>query len=334
MVVLNAVTASLSTHPTASFLAPSLRRNVTPLVGRDSFLTLYGSHVLQMGLMAHATAVVELRVSHTRLCKNELRRVGIAEMAQYERVAMEGVNYELRCHHPNISEVVQGLAIFCKLSLTRTRSTSVGSPGSNPYGHLGFVANRAEQIMHRALVFSDATFLFSPRVFATASVVIALRQIDGHQQNGPPPIYLPSLLRLYILDQGEQAGVSEKDVEAAVFHLYNCPEMDLLQNQNERKLVATRARELKQLLNRIFLVRLGISRAKERRYKRCHEGIHAEFSPPYKKVCKISVHDQTKMSTHVCLSYSTHPDRTAEVTPIRPHRRSSAAAFVAATVPS
>ncbi len=198
----------------------------------------------QIGLLSHATQVVHSRVQHAPLCRNELRGVSVFDIQDYEKLLMEGTNYEFKCHHP--FSAMHALAIdytnfFAKKGV---------------FIDADDVLERASAVVQRALVFSDANFLFAPGHVGFAAVAIAL---------GATPANSGSIgdgLKTYLLDRFACKAQSElDDFEAAVSRiiecLFRCKHMDLTSTVNVHE-VAQRAEEMKLLLHKVSSIRMHL----------------------------------------------------------------------------
>lgn len=159
-----------------------------------TLLTFVFSYQFQIGLLSHATAVVHLKVQSAPLCRSELCAISVAEIEEGERFLMEGVNYELRCHHPEnaIRVLATDLSSFLSQSMDSFFGLDVRDPleSYNQQGHCSPTSTFdceeksdeylevAFDIWQRAIVFSDVPFMFAPGQIGFAVVTIAAGLVD------------------------------------------------------------------------------------------------------------------------------------------------------------
>ena len=161
---------------------------------------------------------------------------------------MEGTNYEFKCHHP--FSAMHALAIdYSNFSSKRGVFVDVDD-----------ILERASAVVQRALVFSDANFMFAPGHIGFAAVAIALgstQGVDGFIGDG---------LKTYLLDRFARKARSELDnFEAAVSRiiqcLFQCKHMDLAPEGTvdvKHSVVAQRAEDMKLVLRKVSNIRMHL----------------------------------------------------------------------------
>jgi len=134
------------------------------------------------------------------LGKQESYGVTTKEIEQGERELMEGLNYEMRCHHPHTAIRVLAKEVSTFLSENDRPQHLAGSEERDPSNILDketasprqvcdfsdairikSLYERSITVAQNALMFSDVPFMFSPGPIAFAAVAIASR-------NGRRPI--------------------------------------------------------------------------------------------------------------------------------------------------
>ena len=132
------------------------------------------------------------------LGKQESYYVSAKDIAAGERELMEGLNYQMRCHHPHAAIRVLAKEMIAFLSEKDSCQQSNGSEQRDPsdtfdnalasprqvcdFADETRVRNLYEKsigVAQNALLFSDVGFLYSPGPIAFASVAIASRK--GHK---------------------------------------------------------------------------------------------------------------------------------------------------------
>jgi hypothetical protein len=238
-----------------------------------------------------------MRAENSSLYRQELGAVSIVEIQMAELVLLEGLNYELRCF--NASSAVQNLAT--DLSAYRAKKAGAHSGRLQRGGYscpVDFsprclrdyssydregedVARRARQVAERALIFSDAVFLFAPGhiAFAITAIVTGCVTKDGFIV-GLMSGYLSSL---FPPNSNKERFDFLQTIRRVVKMLVDCPMMDL-QPTNGRapQIVAHRAEELRRVFQEVARVRFEYKRkayiVQSISYKRtCYE---IDFAPP------------------------------------------------------
>ena len=154
--------------------------------------------MLQLDLLEQATALIECQMVKSFLGKQESYYVPAKDIEAGERELMEGLNYEMRCHHPftairvlakEMSSFLSELNSFRRVDGSEERDPSdtfeTGNVSPRQVWDLSDV-NRGRSLYERsvavaqnALLCSDVSFLFSPGPIAFAAVAIASR--DGRK---------------------------------------------------------------------------------------------------------------------------------------------------------
>jgi hypothetical protein len=222
-------------------------------------------------LLAHATAVVQLKVQSSPLCRAELRGVSIAEIEEGERLLMEGVNYEFRCYHPEtpVRILAPDVAHFLNESNNMfaidgrdpDECFMLGGRCPTPTScdaHVDYIVDnivdRASDLALRAAVFSDIPFLFAPGHIAFALVAIVLDSVDeGGALGGDIEDYL---INRFPLKTAQEILSFSHQVSKIIRKLMACPWMELQPNRGRGKqMVALRAEELRCALTTIASLR-------------------------------------------------------------------------------
>lgn len=178
------------------------------------------------------------KAQNAPLRRDELRKVSIEEIEAAERNLLEGLNYELRCHHP--FEAIRVLASDVTTFLSSPGEYGIKvSRNTIQYGcysphsvqdcfseeRIGTLCARAVAIAQSALVYSDINFLYSPGQIAFATVSIAL---EGNYYGRCLGAALRSYLRMRFPQKTEsELGEFEEDVKSIIYNLSSCPAIDL-----------------------------------------------------------------------------------------------------------
>jgi hypothetical protein len=218
--------------------------------------------------------MVQSLVQNAALCRQELCAVSIREIEIHERVLMEGLNYEFRCHHP--TEALRELATKMVSLVTKGNAVDVREPANccharpgdrSPRGTLDSLATiqstemSLEQVLEvsqLAYIFSDALFLFSPSHAAVAisAIVHGSFNDDGNLDNG-----MRDCLQLVfptLVDKQLDAFVSKANDVLAT--LLKCPFVDLRLSSRryaaDHDVVAKRAEALRVVLGNVSHLRM------------------------------------------------------------------------------
>ena len=134
---------------------------------------------IQACFLSHATAYIHQHAKDTPLYGNELQSVLVKEIEAAERVLLEGLNYELCCHHS--TDTVRALSVeLASFLANKNESRDDNTKTANAIGK--DVHDRALAICYRALVSTDAIFLFAPDPIAWAAVALALQSLRSTPQ--------------------------------------------------------------------------------------------------------------------------------------------------------
>eukprot|EP00934_Nitzschia_sp_Nitz4_P009046 Nitzschia sp. Nitz4//scaffold156_size52432//23037//24550//NITZ4_006826-RA/size52432-snap-gene-0.11-mRNA-1//1//CDS//3329537412//9036//frame0 len=186
---------------------------------------------LEIGILSHATNVVNMKAKKAALCRDELKAVCVEEIEEAERNLLGGLDFRLRCHHPYGAIQVLSGEVIASVEDLATYGTgnyhSLQDFHHENYSrqHLATLCERALAVAQSALVYSDVNFLFPPGKIAFASVAIALEgQVWGKQ--------LGTMMRRYLRARFPQKAEEEllafeQDVLDIVYELECCPEIDL-----------------------------------------------------------------------------------------------------------
>jgi hypothetical protein len=227
--------------------------------------------LLQIGLLAYATSVVNQKASNAPLCRDELRAVSIEEIEEAERDLLQGLNFQLRCHLPYgairvlASDITNYLASSGEHHRAKRAAFQYGyrSPTSvqDCYSEerVASLCERAIAVAQSALVYSDINFLFPPGQIAFAAVAVAL---EGNDYGGRLGSAMRSYLRMRFPQKNEDELCSfECEVTNIICNLANCPEIDLdkfCSGSSRRRRVSRCAEYRAADVHRVFAVAAGI----------------------------------------------------------------------------
>ena len=278
-------------------------------------LNLPFSSLLQIGSLSNATAVIYEKIKNAPLCRRELSFVSISDIEAGERDLMEGLNYEMRFHHPfsaievlclKINKFMTGLvseedAELCGTSFFYPRSLVTTSTTVRNTQAVDLIEN-ATLIATNALIFSDAPFLFPPGQIAFAAVAMAMRVNDAHTT--PRELIHPTLcafLRNRFSSKNEDdLSDFENEVSHIIQHLMESPVMDLkllsLSRPSEEgdAIIAEQAERLRRVFHKVSIIRgistrltldhIGIVRKRKR-----NAVLEYTLSPPGHTICTYKV---------------------------------------------
>lgn len=165
--------------------------------------------------------------------------MSIEEIEAAERALLEGLNYQLRCHHPFGAIRVLASDVTTFLACRTEGDVKRSSRSSLQYGYRSpqtvdecyseerttSLCERAVAIAQSALVYSDVNFLFPPGQIAFACVAIAL---EGNDYGGRLGAAMRSYLRMRFPQKTEEELCQfEFDVSSIICNLASCPAIDL-----------------------------------------------------------------------------------------------------------
>lgn len=193
--------------------------------------------------MEHATDLIQRKFQGVPLCREELTYVTVEAIEAAERDLMDGINYEMRCHHP--FNAIRVLAAEVEKFLIRDEDPryftfenvferrQMNGGLMSPRDVFGVcdeefddgIEERALLVAQNAMLFSDVLFLFPPGQIAFAAVAMSIH--DGHSSVG-----LPLILRTYLRDRfisksEDDLLAFEDQVVAIVDMLRESPVMDM-----------------------------------------------------------------------------------------------------------
>lgn len=216
--------------------------------------------------------MVQQRVRNAPLCCKELRAVPVIEIERAERLLMEGLNYEFQCHHAAdiIDEIFMNDIATSSLNISKEdndcvhrspRSAVTSSYGRNMslYRDIEeddneYVRQKALDIAHRANIFSDVPFLFSPCDVAFAAVVIASDSISaGSYSIGSK---LLNRYRDMNLERSQDERSIASSIQSVVLSLLRCKSMNFCSIDDSTHAVAKRAEELRRIMGEVATLRL------------------------------------------------------------------------------
>jgi hypothetical protein len=270
----------------------------------------------QSDALEHATDLIRQTMKGAPLCREELTFVTVEEIEVAERDLMDGINYEMRCHHPfNAIRILAGEVekflvrdedprcfTFESVFERRQPVSDATSPRDvfnlcDEDVHEG-IEERAMMVAQNAMLFSDVIFLYPPGQIAFAAVAMSIH--DGHNSMG-----LPLILRTYLRDRfvsktEDELLAFEDQVSAIADKLRTSPAMDMTMiAMSSNGLVYDRVvTEQADELRRVFLKVTNItSRAKhveqpvctiDRKRKFPEPTFLLQGGPSYRKVVKVT----------------------------------------------
>jgi hypothetical protein len=218
--------------------------------------------------------LIQQEVKGAPLCRHELSFVTVEEIEIAEIDLMEGLNYEMRCHHPYNAVRILAAEVSRFLNLNNDISESrFDLEGRQPHEEMSpirrnfnIVREDCEQeieevaliIAQNSLIFSDVPFLFPPGQIAFAAVAMSM---DQGQDDG-----LPLTLRTYLRDRfisksEDELLVFERQVSSIVDKLRDSPIMDMKMIEMSRnamvcdRVVAEQAEELRRVFQKVSNIR-------------------------------------------------------------------------------
>lgn len=210
------------------------------------------------------------------MCRRELGFVSVAEIQAAERDLMEGLNYEMRFHHPycaisvlcsNASAFIDDLAYeeetkWSGKSFDHAKSPRATLETQRHTNAADLLAN-AILIASNALIFSDAPFLFPPGQIAFAAVAMAMKVSDPYAafEGLIHPILCAFLRNRFESKEEEDIRDFEDEVSRIIQTLMDSPVMDLkllaLSRPSAERdvVVAEQAERLRQVFRKVNIIR-------------------------------------------------------------------------------
>ena len=198
------------------------------------------SFTTQIEILSHATIVIRARLQNSPDSRQELPALSVFEIEEAERQLMLGIDYMFRCFHT--SSALQNLipdffAIQCERENVEA-SVRLESR----------LVRKGLEVARRALIFSDAPFLYTPCHQAFAITCMVSRSIT---QEGT----LGNDIQAFMVKvfphktKGEMLSFT-RTVHEIIEYLMSCPLMDLRPVHADRatELVARRAEEIRRVL--------------------------------------------------------------------------------------
>lgn len=206
-----------------------------------------------------------------------------AEIEVAERELMEGINYEMRCHHPHaaIRVLAREMSKFLAEYLPEIENESSASPrrvydfaGEDSQGRKLY--ERAIAVAQNALVCSDVAFKFSPGPIAFAAVAIASRNGRMAARNSKGTTLLEPVMEAFLrvrfpAEQEYDLQDFESQVSKIVHELDHSPIMDadmlaLCQTEepNGSDCVAKQMYEIRRVSSKVCTIRASREQERER----------------------------------------------------------------------
>lgn len=220
-------------------------------------------------------------------CCTELRAVSISEIENAEFMLMEGLNYEFCCHHTStvIRDIVSELP--ASSSLDERNPAGELREGRSPRATPDFIyedeflLQRALDVAKRALIFTDAPFLFSPVHTSFAVIAIASASVTPKGDMGKD---LQDFLATWFpCKTKNELRRFSRCVREIICMLVDSPTMDLRPTYGRAsEIVAQRGEELHRVIGLVSTLRML------RRMKRCNakrpikkrSAVEVDFTPP------------------------------------------------------
>lgn len=202
--------------------------------------------------------MVQTKVQNAPLCRRELCSVSVAEIQAAERLVMEGLNYEFICHHPHaaLQDISTDLAEYLSKEQELERRGDVSPRSSADYRteYADELLERGTEVQQRALIFSDAPFLFAPDCTAYAVMALVLQSVDEGGCMG-------QAMQDYLASRFPDKSVADlaclaSQVNQVIQFLLDCPLMDLQPATTTKDAVTERAEALREVLGKLANVRL------------------------------------------------------------------------------
>lgn len=208
----------------------------------------------------------------------------VVEIEFAERLLMEGLNYEFYCYHSTstIDEIFTEFAAvrssdesYCRGDVSPRASFNCSS-----YDENGYLRQNALEVAQRALIFSDAPFLFHPSHIGFAIIAIVTGSVTNEGCMG-------AKLQAYLAETSPMKTDANlldfsQSVRDVIQMLLNCPLLDLLPGCGRSgEIVSERAEELRRVLGEVATLRLlRKMKRRQRRDSLKRSRIELEFTPP------------------------------------------------------
>jgi hypothetical protein len=233
---------------------------------------------IDIGLLAHATGIAQAMVQNAPLCRQELCAVPVEDIEVYERMLMEGINYEFRCHHPNetlqamASSLCTHLSNGCHVDDERDPEEGCyyvqGVGERSPRGTLeysNFLHPCTDETLERALglsqlsaIFSDVPFLCEPDHAALA--IMSLVHGSVTNEGGLDAVMIEYIRAYYPSYSDEQHNRAVHKVTFALGTLLECPLLNLRGSSpnawQDSAVVSRRAEALRVVLRKVSHLRM------------------------------------------------------------------------------
>lgn len=197
--------------------------------------------------MADATRLIHDKAQGNSLYGKEVQAVTVEAIQEGERRLLEGINFDMICYHPidairRLSSEIGGfLSDFHRFGYFAQYGYAIGED----------VQARAQNLCYRALVGSDALFLFPPGRLAYAVTTIALRSIHCEGLTG---YEMEAFLRFrFPSTPKKELETFEQDIGEIVRFLTDCPQMELTYIGPSE--IWNEAEEVRQVLNKVSKIR-------------------------------------------------------------------------------
>jgi hypothetical protein len=213
--------------------------------------------------------------------------VQVTEIEFAERLLMEGLNYEFRCHHASstIDDIFDNVFTLAAMDSHQDEPGTISPRASPDFSSCNSDFCRVKQmaldVAQRALIFSDAPFLFSPAQtgFAIAAIVTGSVTKAG---------YMGSTLQKYwrnsastTMSNADLLSFSQS-VRAAIHTLLNCPALDLRPTRGAAQTIVTeRAENFRRVLTEVATARLIRKRMRSQRVGVSQHSNNAHFPYQY-----------------------------------------------------
>lgn len=184
--------------------------------------------------------MIRERIHNASDCRQELLAVSVFEIEEAERKLMLGLDHMFRCYHTS-SALQNMIPDFC--AFLRKRNGVEYSIRQE-----GRLVRKGLEVARRALLFSDAPFLYAPchTAFAIATMVSRSITEEGKMGNDIQAFLVKAFPHK---TKGELLSFT-RTVHEVIDYLMNCPRTDLRPVHGERaiELTTARAEEIRRVL--------------------------------------------------------------------------------------